>query len=954
MRSTVITLLSVVLACVSYSQSVWHDNQPYGDELDDIQFVDRNTGYVVGRDNGIGSCSSAISALFRTMDGGETWTRNALDDSYEMTSVFFLDRTTGWASVYFGDVIKTTDCGQTWTLYDGNIGGDALDVFFIDAQKGFLVGENGQVRISTDGGQSWSYNHDSGDQFLYKVEFYDDQLGFILGTQGLVLKTTDGGDSWEEIELGSNSAIFDIDFVSEEVIHLSSYGKVYRSTNGGDSFTEISLPVYSMRAIEFTSASVGFIAGEEGELWKTMDGGLTWDAIPFPFDEGIYAMTFLDTQNGYMSGRRGSIFHTSDGGESWVNQHIGLPWLRDVHFLNPDTGVVVGNAGHLSVTYNAGLTWSERPTPTEYLLSSVEWIGETSWVVAGDSGLFMLSADLGETWEVKETGTDQYIWDLWFTEDGSTGYLLCFEDTILKTTDLGDTWEVQVVTEGEFFRDFDFLDADFGVVVGNDFAYRTLDGGENWEERPVLEANSNLRCVEIVNDSLSYIGSTNTLISRNGGGFWDSISVSTSLFTDQMEFLNDSLGYMISGTNVRMTIDSGRHWSSVTTACLNNSWSLEDLDVIDEHHVHVAGQSPMRRMWSGPRTITTKVMDDSYCLGEKMHVGFYFDGYYITDNTYQAQLSDAAGDFSSQLVIGSYTNDFINRSPSGVISCAIPAGLPSGDGYRIRVVGVDPETIGSDNGFDISLVASLEPSIELTLETSGCGGTVLDFQTEVEQAGIVQSYIWNVDGAILAHDALDWQVDTLAPGSLVQVTLGIEASCTITSVLSNSIEAPEVVIPELIVSGDMTIVEGESVQLSASGFDSYIWSPDLYLDDPSIADPITTPDTTITYYVSALDSSGCAAIDSVTITVEPVISSVEGSELVQSIGPNPVEDILHMRFSHPIIGEGQVLDVQGKVVSHFTIDSHSRSLDLSILDSGPYLLQITHMDGVHSRVIIKN
>ena len=189
-----------------FSQSVWHDNQAYGDEFDDIQFVDYQNGYAVGRDNGIGSCSPSISALFRTMDGGETWVRSTLDDSYEMTSVYFLNRTTGWASVFFGDVIKTTDCGQTWTLYDGNIGGDALDVFFINEQKGFLVGEQGQVRISTDGGQTWSFNYDSGNQFLYKVEFLDDQLGFILGTQGLVLKTEDGGDSWDEIELGTASA----------------------------------------------------------------------------------------------------------------------------------------------------------------------------------------------------------------------------------------------------------------------------------------------------------------------------------------------------------------------------------------------------------------------------------------------------------------------------------------------------------------------------------------------------------------------------------------------------------------------------------------------------------------------------------------------------------------------------------------------------------------------------
>ncbi|NND94562.1 MAG: T9SS type A sorting domain-containing protein, partial [Flavobacteriales bacterium] len=559
----------------------------------------------------------------------------------------------------------------------------------------------------------------------------------------------------------------------------------------------------------------------------------------------------------------------------------------------------------------------------------------------------------GETWVEKETGTDQFISDLWFTEDGSTGYLLCFEDTILKTIDYGDTWEVQVPIEGEFYRGFDFLNEDFGVVIGNDFVFRTLDGGETWEERPFFEANSNLRCVDIVNDSLSYIGSTNTLISRNGGGFWDSISVSTSLFTDKMEFLNDSLGYMVSGTNVRVTSDSGRHWSSVTTACLNNSWSLDELDVIDEHHVHVVGDSPMRRMWSGPRSIKTKVMDDSYCLGEKINVGFYYDGYYINDNTYQAQLSDADGDFSSSIIIGSYFNDFVNRSPSGVISCEVPSGLPEGDGYRIRVVAVNPETFGSDNGFNISLVNSLQPSVELSYEAIGCGGTELDFNTESSQTGVIQTYSWQVNGESIAHTGMSWSVDSLLEGDVVQVLLNMQSACTDDEVISNSVIVPEVNSPTLIISEDVTIDQGQTIQLSASGFSEYEWTPSDFLNDPNIADPTSTPDSTITYTVVGTDEQGCTAVDSVTITVIPIVDGLYEERLKWIVSPNPVVDELYLSLNRNISGEILIISMDGSLLEQNTLNGKRARIEMSDYPTGIYILEVRENIGSHYIKIAK-
>ncbi|WP_185154188.1 gliding motility-associated C-terminal domain-containing protein [Fulvivirga sp. M361] len=66
---------------------------------------------------------------------------------------------------------------------------------------------------------------------------------------------------------------------------------------------------------------------------------------------------------------------------------------------------------------------------------------------------------------------------------------------------------------------------------------------------------------------------------------------------------------------------------------------------------------------------------------------------------------------------------------------------------------------------------------------------------------------------------------------------------------------------------DQTIDNGSSVQLSASGGQSYSWTPTEDLTNPFAANPIATPSTTTMYVVEGTNFLGCTHQDSVTIFV---------------------------------------------------------------------------------------
>ena len=75
---------------------------------------------------------------------------------------------------------------------------------------------------------------------------------------------------------------------------------------------------------------------------------------------------------------------------------------------------------------------------------------------------------------------------------------------------------------------------------------------------------------------------------------------------------------------------------------------------------------------------------------------------------------------------------------------------------------------------------------------------------------------------------------------------------------------------------DITIIEGHSTQLNATGGGTYIWSPSTGLNDTTISNPIATPLVTTTYYVTVTSDEGCTSIDSIIVTVIPTIHFPDG------------------------------------------------------------------------------
>ncbi len=291
-------------------------------------FLDANRGWLAAQ-----ALATGELQILRTQDGGLTWSVSALPDAQGdlaerggNLSLDFIDAQTGWASVRLqtsaafseGRLFRTLDGGQTWTGFTLPAGGE---VTFLDASRGWLAGGpgGGLLFATSDGGQTWQpldpaglAQADNGAQFYGLPAFIGPQEGLLPLTFSdasdplLEIYTThDGGSSWSLAQTVSLAGLGD----------LSS--GLALSTGGADARWLAALPDGSLLSV---SENLGALAA--------------YSFAPQALPSGVQEIRWMDashawahTWNGACSGdkssanfqctERSQVYQTADGGATW-------------------------------------------------------------------------------------------------------------------------------------------------------------------------------------------------------------------------------------------------------------------------------------------------------------------------------------------------------------------------------------------------------------------------------------------------------------------------------------------------------------------------------------------------------------------------------------------------------------------------------------------------------------
>ncbi len=413
----------------------------------------------------------------------------------------------------------------------------------------------------------------------YGVYFKDESNGFSVGEFGAIIKTTDGGLSWIDKSYSTDKTLLRI--------------------NGSENFV--------------------VIVGTAGTILKTTNFGETWDQIILQTTKDIWGVYTFNDSTSFICSKDGNLFKTNDSGNTWQVDSIEYQldyW--DMQFMNPDTGFISCSNGKILKTIDGGNSWTQRSTGDFSSLYSIEILPNKKIVTAGSSGQIYYSTDIGNTFIPSVVPIPLTVEDLGFVNN-EIGFAIgaaALGNAINKTTDGGLTWVLLQQFMGNL--NVDFISDSIGYNVGADLiAYKSTDDGESWR---LLVINENLISISTPNDYISYfLGWTNlykynldklikvkTLRSGgkgkilfltdkighladtngdiyktvNGGNDWVKTDSNASIYpVYKIEFINPLLGWYISETYLKRTIDGGNNWGQIFNGSdFNNFFFLDSLN----------------------------------------------------------------------------------------------------------------------------------------------------------------------------------------------------------------------------------------------------------------------------------------------------------------------------------------------------------------------------------------
>jgi photosystem II stability/assembly factor-like uncharacterized protein len=341
---------------------------------------------------------------------------------------------------------------------------------------------------------------------LSSIHMLDTQAGWAVTAKGNVIRTTDGGVHWKDVTPNYPAAAARQKVVADFLAVASAWVAVPETAADG------------------TPTVVVF---------RTTDGGQTWQETTIQQSSPIYSITFVDAQHGWMlskqvdlaSAEAVDILRTTDGGKTWavVSRALAastdtpppgqLPFGGDksgLGFLDTMTGWTTGSfplKGYifLYVTHDGGVTWHRQTFPFSPDKAATQIATRPPRFFTPTDGILPVSF-------VTESASSL---DLYVTHDGGASWK--------ETTPLA----ALAATAG-------FIDVNHGWASDGTLLYVTSDGGHHWTKLSPGESFQHITRLDFASSHIGWaIGATNShvpalLKTINGGHTWAAIPYTIS------------------------------------------------------------------------------------------------------------------------------------------------------------------------------------------------------------------------------------------------------------------------------------------------------------------------------------------------------------------------------------------------------------------------------------------
>jgi photosystem II stability/assembly factor-like uncharacterized protein len=260
---------------------------------------------------------------------------------------------------------------------------------FSSPKQGWAVGHGGVVLHTSDGGATWAKQFDGVKAGLVAVAYYEARAAADPEAERLLAEEK----NLLQEDMGTQPFL-DVHFENNQVGYIvGAFNRIFRTEDGGASWQPLMAWTDNPNGLHFNSiASDGhnvYLAGEQGIVWRLDAAKKRFVQIPTPYKGTLFGV-LADGPVLLTYGMRGSLYRSEDEGRNWNRVEVDANSLAGITGITvlPDNAIALvtqGGGVYKSVDRGQHFAPVKVENPMNYY--SVHAAGKDQIVLSGSGGV---------------------------------------------------------------------------------------------------------------------------------------------------------------------------------------------------------------------------------------------------------------------------------------------------------------------------------------------------------------------------------------------------------------------------------------------------------------------------------------------------------------------------------------------------------------------------------------